>query len=202
MKARFTLPLFYMLVLSLVWSPVSPRPLWAADNTATGSIGGVTGTLQPSATISLDVKALELVKEVRSSTGQALPRNAAAGQGSVLWFVIWVHNDLSTSLDEIQLEDVVTSGPNQFTVLSLGTGVHAQALDLTGINSGEEAAAITNAWDSPWQDITDAGGDHNGSTASGEYDSGTQTFRFGTSGTPANIPPNTLRAYRLKVVVN
>lgn len=202
MKAFFTLPLFYVLALSWFWCMALPRPLWAADNTATGSIGGTTGTLQPSATISLEVKALELVKEVRSSTGQPLARNTAAGQGSVLWFVIWVHNDLSTSLDDIQLEDVVTSGPGQFTVLSLATGVHAQAIDLTGVNSGEEATAITGAWENTWQDITDPGGDHSGTPASGEYDSGTQTFRFGTSGTLANIPANTLRAYRLKVMVN
>lgn len=202
MKSPFTFPRFYVLALSLLWSSVLPSALWAADNTATGSIGGVTGTLQPSATVRLEVKALALIKEVRSSTGQPLDRNTAAGQGSVLWFVIWVHNDLSTSLDEIQLEDVVTSGPGQFTVLALAAGVHAQVLDLTGVSSGGETAAITDAWSDAWQDITDAGGDHNGTTPSGEYDSGTQTFRFGTSATLANIPANTLRAYRLKVVVN
>lgn len=202
MKSFLTLPRFYLLVLSLAGCMICPRLLWAADNTATGSIGGTTGTLQPSATISLEVKALELVKEVRSSTGQPLARDTAAGQGSVLWFVIWVHNDLSTALEDIQLEDVVSSGPGQFTVLSLAPGVHAQAIDLSGVNSGEATAAITGAWETSWQDVTDVSGDHSGTPASGEYDSGTQTFRFGTSGTLTTIPANTLRAYRLKVMVN
>lgn len=189
-------------LLSGLLSLMLLHPALAAENTATGSIGGITDSLQPSATIHLDVEELELIKVVRSSTGQPLPREAAAGQGSVLWFVIYVNNQLESPLEDLQIEDEVASGTGNFTVEELGSGVHAQAIDLSNVEPGDEEDALTAAWDGAWQDVTDSGSDHGGETASGEYDSGSQTFRFGTSGSQSTVPGKTLRAYRIKVIVN
>lgn len=184
-----------------VWSLTS-SDTQAADNTATGSIGGVPGTLQSSATVSLTVNELTLIKEVRSAIGDPLPREASAGQGTVIWFVIYVNNDTSSALDDIQLEDPVAQGAGNFSVMELSSGVHAQAIDLANITPGNEQAALNAAWNNSWQNITDTAGDNANDLASGEYDSGSQTFRFGTPSTSAQVPPQTLRAYRIKVTVN
>lgn len=174
----------------------------AAENTATGSIAGTAGTLTPSATVKLNVVELQLIKQVRNSQGYLLKRDTGSANGATLWFVIYVNNEIASTVEDIQVEDVVANGPNNFTVQELATGFHAEAIDIPGVTVGSEDIKITENWTNTWQPISDAVGDHVGALNTGEYDAAQQKFSFGTAANPANIPGNTLRAYRFKVVIN
>lgn len=176
--------------------------LGAVENTASGSIAGQSDSVISSGVLRLNVQELTLFKESRDSAGNLMARDALTGQGAVVWFVIYLNNNLDSALDDIQIEDVVASGAGNFTVQELSSGVHAEAIDLASVEAGTESARISAAWNASWTPISDSGSDHANTLNSGEYDSSTQTFRFGTSATPVQVPAKTLRAYRIKVIIN
>lgn len=192
----------FLSLLLLLAGGFSLPALGAVENTAYGSIAGQAGSIQPSPPLRLNVEELTLVKESRDSAGNLMARDALTGQGAVVWFVIYLNNNLDSALDDIQIEDVVASGVGNFTVQELSSGIHAEALDLSTVDAGTESARISAAWNAAWTPISDGSGDHANALNSGEYDSTTQTFRFGTAATSVQVPAKTLRAYRIKVIIN
>ena len=122
----------------------------AADNAATGGIGGIdNGTLQygdgsGQARISLFSVDLALVKQARDLSGNVLPDAAPVSPGQDLWFVLSVDNPTSAAATDVRLNDQLDEAA--FAYLP-GT------LEQTVVPSGTSDAGL---WAASWTPLSDA----------------------------------------------
>jgi uncharacterized repeat protein (TIGR01451 family) len=123
------------LVALLAWAVVALGPsVLAADNAATGGIGGIdNGTLQygdgsGQARVSLFSVDLALVKQATDLAGNVLPDRAPVTPGQDIWFILYVDNPTSVDATDIRLSDhldetafTYVPGTLQSTIVPAGT---------------------------------------------------------------------------------
>lgn len=174
----------------------------AADNAATGGVGGLNnGTLaggdgSGEAKISLFTVDLALVKQARDLAGTVLPAGASVVPGQELWFVLVLDNPTPVAAGDLRLTDALDE--TQFTYVP-GT------LATTLVPTGSSDADI---WAGAWNALTDALGppDDEASFVDTGGPPDLDRLTVGTEPVQVNrltdVPAATLRAVRFKVRVN
>ena len=177
-------------------------PANAADNAATGGIGGIdNGTLAGgdgtgTARVTLTPVDLALVKQARDQSGAVLPDGGAVSPGQELTFDLYIDNPTSAPALDARILDLLDEA--QFTYVP---GSLAQTL----VPSGSADAVI---WAGIWSGLTDTIGppDDGASAADTGGASGPDRITIGADPAQTNlrvdVPPRTLVAIRFQVRVN
>ena len=85
------------------------NPVQAADNTATGDIGGVAADLTDSNTFTLNSTTLALVKAAfLNASGTALTSGDSVPKGTLVDFVIYVDNNTAVATNDLNISDPLT----------------------------------------------------------------------------------------------
>jgi uncharacterized repeat protein (TIGR01451 family) len=180
----------------------NPPPVSAAENRATGGIGGINnGTLlygdgTGEARISLTAVDLALVKQARDLTGAVLPGGATVSPGQEIWFVLHVDNPTTVPASDVRFTDLLDEAA--FTYVP-GT------LQKTTVPTGSTNPAI---WAGVWSALTDAVGapDDQGSVTDTSGPPGPDRITVGAAplqtNTALSLPPSSLVAIRFRVRVN
>lgn len=100
---RFAVFVAIGLVGLLVFAPPGAR---AADNTATGDIGGVGGDLTDSNTFTLNTTTLALVKTAFRG-GTELASGATVPRGTLVQFMVYVDNPTAFPVVDVNISDVL-----------------------------------------------------------------------------------------------
>ncbi|MEZ4648040.1 MAG: hypothetical protein R3E97_04495 [Candidatus Eisenbacteria bacterium] len=107
--------------------------LWAADNTATGDIGGVDADLTDSNTFTLNSSTLALVKAAfLNSSGAALSSGSSVPKGTLVDFLIYVDNTTGVGVSNVNISDPLTGFTYQADTIKVDNSQ----------NTGATAAAI------------------------------------------------------------
>ena len=179
-----------------------PPPAHAVVNAATGGVGGIdNGTLvggdgTGEARLELFGVDLALVKQARDLSGTVLPDGAVVSPGQEIYFVLYVDNPTAVSVADFRLTDLLNE--QQFSYVP-------GSLEQTVVPTGSNDATI---WAGPWTPQTDAVGapDDGASVTDTGGPSGADRVTVGTEPVQTNqqvgIPALSLRAFRLRVVVN
>jgi uncharacterized repeat protein (TIGR01451 family) len=182
----------------VVWLLGGLHSVYAADNTAVGSGGGI--PLTPSGPVTVNSVNLALVKQARDLAGTVLPNGSNVSPGQQIYFLLFVDNSTITSADDIRITDLLNE--SQFTYVP-------NSIETTVVPSGSNDAAI---WGGVWSPLSDGvgGPDDLASITDTGGPAGLDRVTVGnTTGlTPAqanqtlNIPGGSLRAIRFRVTVN
>ena len=187
-----------VLLLIAVWATSA----FAADNAATGGIGGINnGTLRGgdgtgTARISLFVSNLALVKQARDLLGNVLPDGADVVSGQELYFVLFVDNASPVPAADLRITDQLNE--LEFTYIE-------HSAQVTVVPSGSDDAAI---WAGTWSQVSDTlGAPDDGVSVvdtGGPPDRDRLTIGSvpGQSNQAVDVPGSSLRAVRFRVTVN
>lgn len=177
-------------------------PASAADNAATGGIGGINnGTLQfgdgtGQARISLFSVDLALVKQARDLAGTVLADGADVSPGQEIWFVLYVDNPTAYPASDVRILDLLDE--SAFTYV-------AGTLERTTVPTGAGDAAL---WAGTWTALTDPTGapDDVASATDSGGPAGADRIVVGAEPPQPNlalqIPGSSLTAIRFRVKVN
>ena len=187
-----------VLLLLTVWAASA----FAADNAATGGIGGINnGTLRGgdgtgTARISLFVSNLALVKQARDLLGNVLPDGSDVVSGQELYFVLYVDNPTPAAADDLRITDALNE--LEFTYIEFST-------ETTVVPAGSDDATI---WAGSWSHVSDTLGapDDGGSVVDTGGPPGKDRLTVGSVPGQVNqavdVPGSSLRAIRFRVTVN
>jgi hypothetical protein len=176
--------------------------LYAANNSATGGMGGLNnGTLIDGdgtgrAQIEINSVQLALVKEARDLAGTVLAANADVNPGQEIYFVLYIDNITDFAAYRLTIQDAIDE--SQFTYV-------ADSLETTSVVSGAGAAT---RWGGIWTPLTDAlgGPDDEASILDTGGPAGPDLLTVGDVPGQANlflqIPAQTQWAIRFRVGVN
>ena len=199
MRLRRTTRLVALLGLAL-WAIA--HPVRAAENAATGGIGGINnGTLQygdgtGQARISLFSVDLALVKQARDLSGSVLADGADVSPGQELWFVLYVDNPTLFPASDVRIVDPLDEVA--FTYV-------AGSLARTTVPTGASDPAL---WAGTWNPLSDPLGapDDEGSATDSGGPPGLDRIVVGAEPPQPNltlqIPGSSLTAVRFRVRVN
>lgn len=173
----------------------------AADNAATGGVGGIAnGTLlggdgTGDARVSLFSAELGLVKQARALDGTVLPDLAQVNPNQEIWFVLSVDNPTDAPVEDLQIADLLDE--QQFAYVP-GTLAHVL------VASGANDALV---WSGVWNPLTDPVGgpddvasitDTGGPPGLDRLTVGAQTPQVNQ---PLTVPAHGKRAIRFRVRV-
>lgn len=187
-----------VLLLIAVWGTSA----FAADNAATGGIGGINnGTLQGgdgtgTARISLFATNLALVKQARDLLGNVLPDGSDVVSGQELYFVLYVDNTTTVPAADLRITDQLNE--LEFTYIEYSA-------QMTVVPTGSDDATI---WAGTWSHVSDTLGapDDGVSVVDTGGSPGKDRLTFGSvpgqSNQAVDIPGSSLRAVRFRVTVN
>lgn len=118
----------------------------AADNTATGDIAGVAGTLAPSNTVTINTVQLALVKAAFLTDGTLLASGSDVAPGMRLNFMVAVDNVTTVAADSVNVQDALaTSFAYQPGTLKVDSSQSSGATQAAIYAAVDATAPVTDA---------------------------------------------------------
>ena len=119
----------------------------AADNQATGDIGGVAGDLQDSNVFTLNTTLLALVKAAFLADGTQLSNNDTVPSGTLVKFLIYVDNTTALAVDDVNVVDDLVGFTYQAGTLKVDNSVATGATEAAIYAAVNGATALDDAVD-------------------------------------------------------